>query len=147
MDTERLMKTKKQEVLEAIEKIHFEHRHDAGAMFGTLTPDEAERDYRALSNSLDIMPGLTAEDIDELRQEIENRIQNIPQVEAEKEAEYQKDEQRKARAFENAKARYRQLSFFEKQKLKLEGKDPDSLDIEYMYPEHLDALYRDSDGR
>ena len=32
----------------AVDRVHYEHRYDAGAMFGTLTDYEAEKDYNTL---------------------------------------------------------------------------------------------------
>lgn len=76
--------TKKQQVQAEIARIHFEHRYDAGAMFGTLTEDEAKRTYETLARRIPGIPGLTEEEKSELLQEIAKRIENIPQVENEK---------------------------------------------------------------
>ena len=76
--------TKKQQVQAEIARIHFEHRYDAGAMFGTLTDGEAKRTYEILARRIPEIPGLTEEERNELLQEIAKRIENIPQVENEK---------------------------------------------------------------
>lgn len=76
--------TKKQQVQAEIERIHFEHRYDAGALFGTLGEDEARRAYETLAQRIDNIPGLTDAEKEELKQEIATRIQNIPQVEKDK---------------------------------------------------------------
>ena len=46
----------------AIEKVHYEHRYDAGAMMGTLTANEAKRTYERLLNALDTIPDLSEEE-------------------------------------------------------------------------------------
>lgn len=85
MKKDILCLTKKQQVQAEIARIHFEHRYDAGAMFGTLTDYEAKFTYEKLARMIPEIPGLTAQEREELLQEVEVRIQNIPQVEREKE--------------------------------------------------------------
>lgn len=77
--------TKKQQVQAEIARIHFEHRYDAGAMFGTLTEYEAKHAYEKLAQMIPKIPDLTSQEKEELLQEVEVRIQNIPRVEKEKE--------------------------------------------------------------
>ena len=76
--------TKKQQVQAEIARIHFEHRYDAGALFGTLSASEAKGAYTKLAAMINSIPGLTDAEKEELRQEINVRIQNIPQVEMDK---------------------------------------------------------------
>ena len=76
--------TKKQQVQAEIARIHFEHRYDAGAMFGTLTDREAKVTYEKLALRIPQIPGLTDQEKEELLQEVQERIQNIPQVEQDK---------------------------------------------------------------
>lgn len=138
MDTKAIKKA----ILEEIEKVHYQHRHDAGAMFGTLSPEEAEKAYREILNRISTNHQLSSDDYQELTDLIESKINNIPQVEREKENEYQKSEQTWNNSFARAKQRFDQLSFFKKRRLRLEGKDPESLG-EVISAEQLDKLYRD----
>lgn len=85
MKKDILCLSKKQQVQAEIARIHFEHRYDAGAMFGTLTDYEAKYTYEKLAQMIPKIPGLTAQEREDLLQEIEVRIKNIPQVEKEKE--------------------------------------------------------------
>lgn len=139
---DELKYTKKEQVLKVIDRIHFEHRYDAGAMMGTLSAQEAERKYTQILNELNTIPGLTDEERDELSGQIETRIKNIPQVEAEKEAEDQEYKKNKNKAFEEAKTRYKNLSVFTQIRLKLARKDPNSIDTEWLQPEQIEDLYR-----
>lgn len=140
---DKLMESKKQEVLNAIEKINFSHRYDVDAMFGALTAEEAEEYYRDLLSKLKTMPGLIPEDIDELAAEIEIRIQNIPQVEKEKEADNKKMKEREEKAFQDAKERFKNLSFFKQIRLRLEKRDPNSLNLLYMDVNEVERLYKE----
>ena len=142
MDIKELQKTKKQQVLDTIEGIHYEHRHDAGAMFGTLTAVEAKRTYERLLNALDTIPDLSEEERDELRREIQSRIENIPNVEKEKDDEYEENKRMYDEAFNEAKTRFAALSPIKQVQLRMKKKDPDSLNYEFMGLDEIKGLYR-----
>lgn len=141
MRIDELMKTKYQLVLEAIEHVHHEHRYDAGAMMGTLTDQEAERDYRQILRALPDIPGLSEEERENLKAAIETRIAGIPQVEAEKSAEYEAYEASKKAAFEAAKVRFNALSAFEQMKIRRAKQAPDQIDIDWVSPAELNGMY------
>ena len=126
----------------AIERVHYEHRYDAGAMFGTLTDYEAESDYRVLFNLLDEVKGLTEEEKTRLRAEILTRIEKIPEVHEEKRAERKAYDDAFAQAFEDAKARFEKLSFFEKVKLRKKNKAPEDQKLKFMTIDEVNKLYR-----
>lgn len=126
----------------AIERVHHQHRYDAGAMFGTLTADEAERDYNTLMQLIDEVEGLTEEEKVEFRTEIATRIENIPKVQQEKRAERIAYDQAFDKAFAEAKKRFDKLSFFEKMKLRRARKAPEHQKTDFMTIEDVNRLYR-----
>lgn len=126
----------------AIERVHHQHRYDAGAMFGTLTPDEAERDYNTLLQLLNEIDWLTEEEKVEFRAEIATRIENIPKVQQEKRAERIAYDQAFDKAFAEAKKRFDKLSFFEKMKLRRARKAPEHQKTDFMTIEDVNRLYR-----
>ena len=79
---EVLKMPKTKEVLAEMERIHFEQRFDAGAMFDTLSAEEATRAYNGLLAKLPSIPGITDAERDTLQKEIERRIAEVPNVEA-----------------------------------------------------------------
>ena len=83
-----LLKSKADQVRDAIDAIHYEHRYDAGAMIGVLNAAEAETEYKKLQELLDVIPELGDEEREILKREISEKIKKIPEVEAEKDAEY-----------------------------------------------------------
>lgn len=126
----------------AIEKVHYEHRYDAGAMMGTLTPQEAERDYKAILSLVDEVKGLTDKEKEELRAEIQTKLENIPQVQQEKREEREAYDEELNREFEAAKARFASLSFFERRKLKKAKKAPENQDLKFMTVDDVKRLYK-----
>lgn len=141
MQFENLIKTKYELVQESMEAIHYEHRYDAGAMFGTLTAREAESTYRRLIAVIPKIPDLTKEEKEKLKAEIEAKIAAIPEVEEEKNAEYHEYEETKKRAFEAAKARFAALSVFEQFSLRQQKLDPENVDIEWKSIPEIEAMY------
>lgn len=141
---EDLKRTKKQEVLDVITAIKYEHRVGTSAMMGPLTSNEAKREYEKLLAAIPVIPGLSEEDVKELVAIIETSMGKIPEVEKEKQDEYEEGERLHKEAFENAKARYKALSPVKQLKLKLAGKDPDSIDPEWMSIKQIDNLYNES---
>lgn len=123
----------------AIETIHYEHRYSAGGTFGPLTEGEALWDYQLLLNLLDKMDNLTVEVKDELRREVQVRIDATSKVEEEKRADRIAVEEEE---FSKAKDRFNKLSSFEKLKLKLKGKAPEQLNRESMDSVDYRRLYR-----
>lgn len=142
MDIKDLQKTKKEQVLDTIKEIHYEHRHDAGAMMGTLTASEGKGTYVRLLNALDTIPDLSEEERDELRREIQTRIENIPNVEKEKDDEFEENKRIYDEAFNEAKARFAALSPIKQVQLRMKKKDPDSLDYAFMRLDEIKGLYR-----
>ena len=71
---ENLKRTKKQEVLDIIDAIVYEHRIGISAMMGPLSAKEAEREYEKLLKALPLIPGLTKEEQEELTVIIKNKI-------------------------------------------------------------------------
>ena len=139
---ENLKRTKKQEVLDIIDAIVYEHRIGISAMMGPLSAKEAEREYEKLLNALPLIPGLTKEEQEELTVIIKNKIKEIPNVEEEKRAEYQAYECMAEEAFIAAKARFEELGPARKLKLILAGKDPDNIDISFKTVQEINRLYR-----
>ena len=71
---DRLKRTKKQEVLAVIDALKYEHRYGVSAMMGPFNEREAEHHYKRLLNALAEFPGLTPEEITELKEEIEKLL-------------------------------------------------------------------------
>ena len=105
MNIDHLLKTKYEQVVAAIEHIHYEHTIDAGSMWGTLTESEARHEYTKLLNALPNIPNLTDEERKTLAEMINAKIAAIPQIEAEQRAAYEEYEGKKNAAFEEAKQR------------------------------------------
>lgn len=141
---EDLKRTKKQEVLDVIEAIRYEHRIGTSGMMGPYTANEAKREYEKLMATLASIPGLSTEDAKELTELIKTEIKNIPNVEKEKEEEYEAAERKHKEAFEEAKKRFKALSPVKQLKLKLAGKDPEQIDPEWLSIRELDELYKES---
>lgn len=139
-----LQRTKKQEVLDLIEGIKYEHRVGTSAMMGPYSDREAKHEYEKLLSALDGVPGLSQEEKVELTALINAAIENIPNVEKEKEEEYLEAERQHKEAFERAKARFKVLSPVKQLKLKLAGKDPDSIDVFWKTVKQIDELYIES---
>lgn len=126
----------------AIERIHYQHRYDAGAMFGTLTEDEAKRDYNTLLSLLSEIPSLSVKQMEKLRNEINSRIDNIPKIEEEKVVERRTYREEKVKAFEDAKNRFNRLGFFTKLKLRRQKQSPEHQDVKFMTAEEINGLYK-----
>ncbi len=126
----------------AVERVHYQHRYDAGAMFGTLSPNEAERDYNILLILLDDVIGLSDNFKEEMRGLIQQKIDNIPAVQQEKIEEYKTYQAEHKKAFEEAKERFNKLGLFQKLKLKKQGKAPEQLNAEDLGIDQVNALYR-----
>ena len=139
---DRLKRTKKQEVLAIIDALKYEHRYGVSAMMGPFNEREVKYHYQKLLKALPEFPGLTPEEIKELTEEIEKNIKDIPKVEKEKDNECEEYEFMAEEAFIAAKARFDELSPAKKLKLKLAGKDPDSIDLKYKTVYELNRLYR-----
>lgn len=142
MNIEHLLKTKYEQVVAAIEHIHYEHTVDAGAMFGTLTESEARHEYTKLLNALPNIPNLTDEERKTLAEMINAKIAAIPQVEAEQRAAYEAYEADKKAAFDAAKKRFDSLSTFEKLRLRQQKQDPNQIDVDWLTLPEIDQLYR-----
>lgn len=125
----------------AIDKVHYEHRHSAGAMFGPLSVGEATKDYNTVLEVL-MNSNLPEEVKNTLRKEIVTKIGQIPKVEEEKAEERRLYEAELDNAFNSAKTRFKELSVFKRVKLRLEGKAPHQLDREFMDTEDYNNLYR-----
>ncbi len=125
----------------AIEKVHYEHRYDAGAMFETLSENEAIKDYNIVLGVL-LKSELPEEVKNALRKEIVTKIGQIPKVEEEKAAQRKAYAQEVDNAFLEAKARFKKLSLFTRAKLRLEGKAPEQLNRAFMDVEDMNSLYR-----
>lgn len=134
--------TNEEDFRKAVEQVHYEHRYDAGAMFGTLTAYEAEKDYNILLELLNDILGLTEEFKTEMRALIRQKIDAIPEVEKEKLEELEAYEAEIKKAFDEAKERFNSLGYFQKLKLKKERKDPEQIDIRFMGVKQIDSLYR-----
>lgn len=139
---DRLKRTKKQEVLTVIEALKYEHRYGVSAMMGPFNEREAEHHYKRLLNALAEFPGLTPEEITELKEVIENLIKDIPNIEKEKKDECEEYEFMVEEAFIAAKARFEELSPAKKLKLMLAGKDPENIDIRFKSVSEINKLYR-----
>ena len=107
-----------------------------------LTAVEAKRTYERLLNALDTIPDLSEEERDELRREIQSRIENIPNVEKEKDDEYEENKRMYDEAFNEAKTRFAALSPIKQVQLRMKKKDPDSLNYEFMGLDEIKGLYR-----
>lgn len=142
MNIDYLLKTKYEQVVAAIEHIHYEHTVDAGAMWGTLTESEARHEYTKLLNALPNIPNLTDEERKTLAEMINAKIAAIPQIEAEQRAAYEEYEGKKKVAFEEAKQRFASLSSFEKLRLKQMKQDPEQIDVDWLTLPEIDQLYR-----
>lgn len=144
MISKNLLVTKKEQVKRMIEKIHYEHREYIGgrAYSGTESPETTEEFYNYILELLPEIPGLTREDIEELRTELETRIAEIPEVEKAKETEAKENIEKKNKAFDEAKDRYKNLSLFRKVGCKIRQTTPKSLDINRMAIDAIDELYR-----
>lgn len=127
--------------IQAIERVNYQHRYDAGAMFGTLTEKEALRDYNIILSVLE-QSELTPEVKETLKAMIDAKISQIPEVEAEKTSEEQQYTDRLMNAFNDAKIRFKNLSAYEKMIYKMQGKDPESLDPNNMEIEEVRGLYK-----
>lgn len=134
--------TNEEDFRKAVEQVHYEHRYDAGAMFGTLTAYEAEKDYNILLELLNDILGLTEEFKTEMRALIQQKIDAIPEVEKEKKEEQKKYEEEYKKAFEEAKKRFNSLSFFQKLKLRKEGKSLEQIDLNRLGIDQVNSLYR-----
>lgn len=130
------------EVIAAIERVHYQHRYDAGAMFGTLTVLEATNDYNRILGLLPKIESLTDEQRRELSAVIRTKIGQIPKVEEEKEAERVAAEEEFFNAFQEAKGRFKKLSVFQKIKLSLKGMAPNQIDQVFMTTDDMNNLYR-----
>ena len=126
----------------AVERVHYQHRYDAGAMFGTLSADEAERAYNTLLELLNDVIGLSDSFKAEMTALIERKITEIPKVELEKIEEYKRYQAKAHMAFNQAKARFNELGFFKKLKLRREGMAPEQIDVDIIGIEGVNALYR-----
>ncbi len=129
-------------VVKAIEKIHHEHRYDAGAMFGTLTEMEAINAYNILITILPEIESLTDEQRNDLSAQIRVKIGQTSIVEEEKKAEREAEKAEFDKAFEEAKERFKKLSIFQKIRLNLKGKNPEQLETEFMNVNDVNGLYR-----
>ena len=142
MNIDHLLKTKYEQVVAAIEHVHYEHTVDAGAMWGTLTAREAKSEYTKLLNALPNIPDLTPEERETLRGMIQAKIDGIPQIEQQKHEAYEQYEASKHQAFEAAKKRFEALSSFEKLRLRQMKQDPAQIDVDWLTLPEIDQLYR-----
>ena len=125
----------------AVERVNYQHRYDAGAMFGTLTAKEAERDYNIILGVLE-ESDLSPEVKEAIRAMIADKLEHIPDVEAEKRTEEQEYTDRLMNAFNDAKIRFKNLSAYERMIYKMQGKDPEHLDPNDMELEEVRGLYK-----
>ena len=142
MKNEHLLKTKYEQVVAAIEHIHYEHTVDAGAMWGTLTAQEAKGEYTSLLNMLPNIPDLTPEERAQLTDMINKKIAEIPVVERQQQEQAEQYEVLKHDAFEEAKKRFTSLSKFEQLRLRQMKQDPESIDKDWLSLQEIRRLYR-----
>ena len=142
MANEHLLKTKFEQVVAAIEHVHYEHTVDAGAMWGTLTAQEAKSEYTKLLNMLPNIPDLTPEEKTQLAEMINKKIAEIPAVERQMQENAEQYEVLKHDAFEEAKKRFSKLSKFEQLQLRQLKKDPESIDKDWLSLQEIRELYR-----
>ncbi len=141
MNIDHLLKTKYEQVLAAIEHVHYEHTVDAGAMWGTLTEREAKSEYTKLLNALPKIPGLTNSEREELRGIIEAKISKIPEIERQKDEASEHYEAAKHKAFQAAKQRFEALSSFERLRLRQMKQAPEQIDVDWLTLPEIEQLY------
>ena len=134
--------TNEEEFRKAVDRVHYQHRYDAGAMFGTLTDYEAKKDYQVLLSLLDDIYGLSNDFKAEMKALIQKKIDNIPAVETEKMEERQAYKEEFQQAFMEAKERFNSFGFFKKMKLRKEGKAPEQLNTKFLGIKEVNSLYR-----
>lgn len=141
MNIDHLLKTKYEQVLAAIEHVHYEHTVDAGAMWGTLTAREAKSEYTKLLNALPNIPDLTPEEREKLAAMINKKIAEIPLVERQMEENAEQYEILKHNAFEEAKKRFAKLSKFDQLRLRQMKQDPAQIDVDWLTLPEIEQLY------